>query len=37
MGIEPTIQAWEAYVLPLYYARKKGKISESLILVWLYN
>ena len=21
MGIEPTTQAWEAYVLPLYYTR----------------
>ena len=23
-GIEPSIQAWEAHVLPLYYARENG-------------
>jgi hypothetical protein len=26
MGIGPTTQAWEAYVLPLYYTRKYSKI-----------
>ena len=24
MGIEPTSQAWEARILPLYYARKEA-------------
>ena len=25
MGVEPTSKAWEALVLPMNYARKKGR------------
>lgn len=29
-GIEPSLQAWEAHVLPLYYARSmKGQENEG--------
>ncbi len=27
-GIEPSIQAWEAHVLPLYYARESDGVKE---------
>ncbi len=32
MGIEPTAQAWEAWVLPLYDARSERILARSLIL-----
>jgi hypothetical protein len=33
MGIEPTAQAWEAWVLPLYDARTGYRFKSQLILV----
>ena len=32
MGIEPTAQAWEAWVLPLYDARRIWIIAQELYL-----
>ena len=32
MGIEPTSEAWEASILPLYDARSSSKSTDSIIL-----
>ena len=36
MGVEPTSQAWEARILPMYYARK-SRLKVSLKLSFLRN
>lgn len=32
MGVEPTSQAWEAHILPMYYARIHDRFSRVYLL-----